>query len=79
MKIKILLICCLSLFVSCSNDDTTPPTPTEEAMYFPPITGTTWETKTPESLGWNTANIAALNTYLSDKNSKSFIVDKKSL
>ena len=74
MKIKILLICCLSLFVSCSNDDTTPPTPTEEAMYFPPNTGTTWETKTPESLGWNTANIAALNTYLSDKHSKSFIV-----
>jgi CubicO group peptidase (beta-lactamase class C family) len=52
----------------------TSPTPTEEAMYFPPIAGTTWETKTPESLGWNTANIAALNTYLSDKNSKSFIV-----
>ena len=74
MKIKILLICCLSLFVSCSNDDTTPPTPTEEAMYFPPITGTTWETKTPESLGWNTANIAALNTYLTDKHSKSFII-----
>lgn len=74
MKIKILLICCLSLFISCSNDDTTPTTPTEEAMYFPPITGTTWETKTPESLGWNTANIAALNTYLSDKHTKSFII-----
>lgn len=70
----ILLISLLSLFISCSNDDTSTSSPTEEAMYFPPITGTTWETKTPESLGWNTANIAALNTFLRDKNSKSFIV-----
>ena len=82
MKIKILLISLLSLFISCSSDETsdpvptpTPtPTPTVEAMYFPPNTGTTWETKTPESLGWNTANIAALNTYLTDKHSKSFII-----
>ena len=75
MKLKhLLLISLLSIFISCGNDDTPAPTPTEEAMYFPPITGTTWETKTPESLGWNTANIAALNTYLTDKHSKSFII-----
>ena len=74
MKINILLISLLSIFISCGSDDTPAPTPTEEAMYFPPITGTTWETKTPESLGWNTANIAALNTYLTDKHSKGFII-----
>ena len=75
MKLKhLLLISLLSIFISCGNDDTPAPTPTEEAMYFPPMTGTTWETKTPESLGWNTANIAALNTYLSDKHTKGFIV-----
>ena len=69
---KILFISFLSLFFSCSNEDT--PTTTEENMYFPPIGSSTWETKTPESLGWNTANIAALNTYLNDKHTKSFIV-----
>ena len=80
MKIKILLISFLLIFISCSSDETsvptpTPiPTPTEETMYFPPNGSTTWETKTPESLGWNTANIAALNTYLTDKHSKSFII-----
>ena len=75
MKLKhLLLISFFSIFISCSNDDTSTSSPTEEAMYFPPITGTTWETKTPESLGWNTANIAALNTYLSDKHTKGFIV-----
>lgn len=79
MKINyLLLISLISIFISCSNDETTTtnpsPTPIEEAMYFPPITGTTWETKTPESLSWNTANIAALTTYLNDKHSKAFIV-----
>lgn len=75
MRLKhLLLISLLSIFISCGSDDTSTASPTEEAMYFPPMTGTTWETKTPESLGWNTANIAALNTYLSDKHSKGFII-----
>lgn len=74
MKIKLLLISFLVLFISCASDDSTIPTSTEEAMYFPPNTGTTWKTKTPESLGWNTVNIQALYDYLELKNSKSFIV-----
>jgi CubicO group peptidase (beta-lactamase class C family) len=75
MRLKhLLLISLLSIFISCGSDDTSTASPTEEAMYFPPMTGTTWETKTPESLGWNTANIAALNTYLTDKHSKGFII-----
>ncbi|SEP55029.1 serine hydrolase domain-containing protein [Flavobacterium urocaniciphilum] len=69
---KILFISFLSIFFSCSNEDT--PTTSEESMYFPPIGSSSWETKTPESLGWNTSNIAALNTYLNDKHTKSFIV-----
>ena len=75
MKLKyLLLISFVFFFISCSNDETPAPTPTEEIMYFPPITGTTWETKTPESLGWNTANIQALYDYLNLKHTKSFIV-----
>ncbi len=75
MKLKhLLLISLVFLFISCSNDETSEPSPTEESMYFPPITGTTWETKTPESLGWNTTNIQPLYDYLNLKHSKSFIV-----
>ena len=74
MKLKYLLqISLLSLFISCSNEETTTSS-NDDAMYFPPIGSSTWETKTPESLGWNTSNIAALNTYLSDKHTKGFIV-----
>jgi len=43
-------------------------------MYFPPNTSDTWETKTPQSLGWQTNNIQALYDYLNLKHSKSFIV-----
>lgn len=79
MKIKILLISFISIFLSCSSSDETPapiPTPTqsEEAMYFPPNTGTTWETKTPESLGWQTNNLQAIYDYLNLKHSKGFII-----
>ncbi|CAM4302275.1 serine hydrolase domain-containing protein [Flavobacterium terrigena] len=75
MRLKyLLLISLLSIFISCSNDTESNPSPTEEAMYFPPITGTTWETKTPQSLGWNTTNIQPLYDYLNLKHSKSFIV-----
>ena len=75
MRLKyLLLISLLSIFISCSDEDTSTPSPMEEAMYFPPNNTTTWETKTPESLNWNTANVAALNTYLSDKHTKGFIV-----
>ena len=75
MKLNyLLLISLLSVFISCSSDESSTPSPTEEAMYFPPITGTTWETKTPESLSWNTANIQPLYDYLNLKHTKGFIV-----
>jgi CubicO group peptidase (beta-lactamase class C family) len=62
----------LVLLASCSKNDT--PAPTPETLYFPPVSGTAWETKTPASLGWNEANIPALKEYLAQKNSKSFII-----
>lgn len=74
--IHFLLISLLTITISCSSNETSvsTPTPTDEAIYFPPNTGSTWETKTPESLGWNTANIQPLYDYLNLKHSKSFIV-----
>lgn len=74
-KISLLLV--IFLFLSCSNEENIPDPvvvlPTEQ-IYFPPIGSDTWDTKTPESLNWNTSNIQSLYDFLELKNSKSFII-----
>ncbi len=45
-------------------------------LYFPPLVGNNWETRTPESLGWCTSRIDTLYQYLESRNSKAFIVLK---
>ncbi|MGE0018910.1 MAG: serine hydrolase [Draconibacterium sp.] len=45
-------------------------------LYFPPTTGDTWETVSPESLGWCTSEIDSLLGFLEQENSKAFIVLK---
>lgn len=47
-----------------------------QQLYFPPITGTTWETISPDSLGWCTDKIDSLYQFLETNNSKGFIVLK---
>jgi CubicO group peptidase (beta-lactamase class C family) len=44
--------------------------------YFPPLTGTTWETTTPQSLGWCSNKIDTLYNFLNNTNTKAFIVLK---
>ena len=44
--------------------------------YFPPITGNTWETTTPKSLGWCEDKIDSLYLFLEQKNTKAFLVLK---
>ncbi|KIA85510.1 serine hydrolase [Flavobacterium sp. AED] len=64
------------LCMSCSSESTDPtPTPTPtETLYFPPLTGTTWETKSIASLGWKQAAVQPLLDYLELKHSKGFII-----
>ena len=72
-KITCSLLIILFL-ISCSSQTPEPiPTPTE-TLYFPPLSGTTWETKTIASLGWNQAAVQPLLDYLALKNSKGFII-----
>ena len=70
-KISLLFILVTSLW-SCNSDDGN--SSNEEAMYFPPIGSSTWETKTVASLGWDETQVQPLLDYLELKNSKSFIV-----
>jgi len=43
-------------------------------MYFPPNSGTTWETVSPSTLGWNQTAMQPLKEYLSLKYTKSFMI-----
>ena len=70
-KISLLFILVTTLW-SCNSDDGN--SSNEEAMYFPPIGSSTWETKSVASLGWDETQVQPLLDYLELKNSKSFIV-----
>lgn len=69
------LLICIVLFlglIACNNDE---PAPASSDYYFPPI-GSSWETITPASLGWNEAAIPAFNKFLEDNNTRAFIILK---
>ena len=70
-KISLLFILVTTL-CSCNSDDGN--SSNEEAMYFPPIGSSTWETKTVASLGWNETQVQPLLDYLELKHTKGFII-----
>lgn len=47
-----------------------------QTLYFPPLTGNTWATTDPASLGWCTERIDSLYNFLEQKNTKAFLVLK---
>lgn len=72
MRYLPLLVIAL-LFAGCEKSDEIPQN-TSEAFYFPPNTGSTWETKSIASLGWNQSAVQPLKDYLAQKNTKSFMI-----
>ena len=54
----------LSLFARAQN------------LYFPPVSGTSWDTISPATLGWCPAETDSLIQFLDDKDTKAFIVLK---
>ncbi|MCI9846258.1 serine hydrolase domain-containing protein [Flavobacterium pectinovorum] len=68
-KILMLLIC-----IGCSKEDNTSDTAQPQSMYFPPLTGNTWETTSITDLKWNQNAVQPLLDYLELKNSRSFII-----
>jgi CubicO group peptidase (beta-lactamase class C family) len=77
-KVTLFILIIFAFACSTQSTDVVPaPTAiavTNEPMYFPPLIGTTWDTKTIASLGWNQAAVQPLLDFLALKNSKSFIV-----
>ena len=49
---------------------------TEAQTYFPPISGNTWDTVAPTSLGWCLESLNSVYNYLGQKNTKAFIILK---
>jgi CubicO group peptidase (beta-lactamase class C family) len=74
MTKNICKILILLSFISCSKNDTDPiPTPVQN-MYFPPLSGNTWETTSISDLKWNQNAVQPLLDYLELKHTKSFII-----
>ena len=65
MKGKLLIAACLFIvtFVRAQNN-----------YYFPPLTGTTWDTISPASLGWCPDKMDSVIDFAGQKDSKAFIV-----
>lgn len=47
-----------------------------EGLYFPPLTGSEWDTISASDLGWDTTKLAALDTFLADNGTKGFMILK---
>lgn len=47
-----------------------------QAIYFPPLSGNSWDTISPQSLNWCQTKIDSLYSYLDTNNTKAFIVLK---
>ncbi|MFN3999961.1 serine hydrolase domain-containing protein [Algoriphagus sp.] len=65
-----LLAFLLLAMVGCNSDDADP----DQAMYFPPLTGSEWETSSVSSLSWNESQVPALIDFLEEKNTKAFLI-----
>jgi CubicO group peptidase (beta-lactamase class C family) len=62
--------------VTHTNPVTPPVVAPTDTMYFPPISGTAWQTTTAASLGWDTTQLNALYPYLNSVGTKAFIILK---
>lgn len=79
MKLKITsLLLLLAFTAACKTDRNSSPVddnnPVTEAMYFPPLSGNDWQTKSISSLNWNAGKVQDLLDYLQLKNTKSFMI-----
>jgi CubicO group peptidase (beta-lactamase class C family) len=63
----------LSIWGCSKNDDVADPA-APESMYFPSNTSAAWETKPLSALGWNQTAVQPLKDFLSQKNTKSFMI-----
>lgn len=79
MRNSFLLLILSALIFSCqknTDNNTGTPPPPGSSLYFPPVTGTEWQSTSPASLGWNETELNNVYTYLQQKGTKAFIILK---
>jgi len=77
--LPVLILLIISLQFACKKQSVTVThtiTTPADTMYFPPLSGTTWQTITAASLGWDTTQLNALYPYLNSVGTKAFIILK---
>lgn len=74
----LIIVVCVACFFSCKKSSPAKPvaTTTTASQYFPPVSGSEWETTTAGSLGWDAVGLTSLNAYLQSKGTKAFIILK---
>lgn len=73
----IFLLLGVWVFFACEKDAGTPSVvPTENEMYFPPLSGNTWATTPPADLGWSDAQLEDLYQFLEENNTRAFLILK---
>lgn len=73
-NVHVIILLLLPL-LGCGKDEEQPPQDSDiSTMYFPPNSGTSWETVSTSQLGWNQSAIEPLKEFLIEKNSKSFMI-----
>ena len=66
----------LLTLASCSKSSDSADSPSLSTLYFPPDGTAEWQTLSPEMLGWNTANLPGLYTYLEQEDTRGFLILK---
>jgi CubicO group peptidase (beta-lactamase class C family) len=72
MKKLLLFSALLVVLFACDKSDPKP----ADSMYFPPNGSTTWETTSPQSLGWNETKLNELDDFLETTNTRALIILK---
>lgn len=68
-----LLLAIISFSCASGTDDADLPETTVD-LYFPPLTGSNWESVNPASLEWNTSALTDLESFLIASNTEAFII-----
>lgn len=74
MRKLFFLLITFTFITSCSQETSEPTQPATVDLYIPPLTGDIWETKSIESLKWNTSAVQPLLNLLEAKHTKGFII-----
>lgn len=76
MKNHLFILSCILVLYSCKKSVPVDPVPATSSLYFPPGTGSEWQSVTPASLKWNESGLNDVYSYLQQKNTKAFIILK---